>query len=275
MRDTHFFRKYTGYRGFANFMASDPDFFAVRRFDTLNARVLLTLQDHLSTLEEQLKTLDEKYCAKSAGDVNNGSVRDDQSDRAALIMEICDKLKDYSMSSHLRVVTLVDDNTDVILLAHSKLRSRGPASLHTISNVENWFYNNDGAIMEEERRFITHKEDLINISNTDKASMRRFLDSHIVFRLHWLWKKNLPSDTRDVDREVRRYGDDDRINSVTTTAILIVGTLMLIVPIWILAIITAPYTKLGLITAFIIIFLGTVSYATVATPSEALTATAA
>ncbi|KAI0882000.1 uncharacterized protein GGS22DRAFT_196164 [Annulohypoxylon maeteangense] len=273
--------KYTGYRGFTNFVASDPDFFVVRRFDTLNARVLLTLQDHLSALEERLSKLDEKYYAKSAEDVNNGSIRDDQSDRAALTMEICDKLKDYSkyiFASSIklpRVVSPVIDEIDEILLAHSELRSRGPASAHIISNVNNWFHNNDGAIMEEERRFITHKEDLINVTNSDKASMRRFLETHIVFRFHWLWKKDLPSDIREVDRKVRRYADDNRIDFITTIALSIIGMLMLIAPIWILAAIKAPYTKLGVITAFIVIFLVTVSYATVAKPSETLAATAA
>ncbi|KAI2464616.1 hypothetical protein F4781DRAFT_436213 [Annulohypoxylon bovei var. microspora] len=126
--------KYTGYRGFANFVASDPDFFVVRRFDTLNARVLSTLQGHLSALEERLNKLDEKYSAKSAEDVHNGSIRDDQPDRAALSMQICDKLKDYSMFSCLRTVAPVIDEIDTILLAHSELRSRDPASLHTISN---------------------------------------------------------------------------------------------------------------------------------------------
>lgn len=128
--------------------------------------------------------------------------------------------------------------------------------------------------MEEERRFIT-QEDLINISKSDKASMRQFLERHIVFRLHWLWKKDLPPDTQDVDRKVRRYGSDERIDFITTIAILVVGMIMLVVPIWILAIITMPYTKLGVITAFIVVFLVVVSYATVARPSETLAATAA
>lgn len=163
---------------------------------------------------------------------------------------------------------------DELLLAHSELRSREPARKRNIMNVENWFYNNDGAIMEEERRFIAH-EDLVSISKSAKATMRHFLETHIVFRLHWLWKKDAPNGTRDVDREVRRYVDDERIDIVTTITMLLAGLSMLVAPIWILAIVSNAYTKLGIITAFIIVFLGVISYATVAKPAETLAATAA
>lgn len=268
-------RKYTGYRGFTSFVASDPDFFVVRRFDRLNARVLLTLQDNLSLLEERLEVLDGNLSAKNAGDVNNGSVRDDIPDRAALLSEMCNKLKDYSTSlSSLGVIAVVDE-IDTILLSHSKVRSWGPAPDHAITNVENWFYNNDGAIVEKERRFITHKEDLISISKLDKPSMRRFLERHIVFRSHWLWKQDPPSDTRDVDRVMRRYEKDEKIDFVTTIVMLLVGMIMLLVPIWTLAVITTPFAKLGVITTFIVLFLLVVSYATIARPWETLAATAA
>lgn len=89
-------RKYTGYRGFASFVASDPDFVVLRRFDKLNARVLLSIQDHLSLLEEQLETLDNRYSAKAALDINNGSIRHDQPDRIAHLEKISKKLREYS-----------------------------------------------------------------------------------------------------------------------------------------------------------------------------------
>jgi hypothetical protein len=129
--------------------------------------------------------------------------------------------------------------------------------------------------MEKERRFITYKEDLISISKSEKAAMRQFIESHIVFRLHWLWKKDPPPETRDVDKEVRRYGSDEKIDRITTIAILVVGLSMLVAPIWILAVVSNAYTKLGVITAFIVIFLSVVSHATVAKPAETLAATAA
>ena len=93
------YRKYTGYPGFTTFVASDTDFFVVRRFDKLHARILLRLQDQVSALEEQLETLDTKYSAKAAGDINNGSFRDDRPDRTRILRRIRKKLRIYGRRS--------------------------------------------------------------------------------------------------------------------------------------------------------------------------------
>jgi hypothetical protein len=88
--------KFTGYRRFSQFLASDTDFLIIRRFDILNARVLLWLQDQLSVLETELETLDKQYSRREAEDVNNGTMRDEKHDRAELIEKIYEKLKEYS-----------------------------------------------------------------------------------------------------------------------------------------------------------------------------------
>src|ERR1700722_559445 len=64
--------KYTGYRVFSQFIASDNDFFVLRRFGTLNARVILALQDQLSKLEEDLEEIDNRCSRLNAGNINNG-----------------------------------------------------------------------------------------------------------------------------------------------------------------------------------------------------------
>jgi hypothetical protein len=43
-----------------------------RRFGTLNARIILALQDELSVAEEKLKKLGEDYSSKSAPRLHNG-----------------------------------------------------------------------------------------------------------------------------------------------------------------------------------------------------------
>lgn len=58
--------KYTGYKKYSWFLASDDHFMIFRRFGTLNARIILALQDELSVAEEKLKKLDEDYSSKSA-----------------------------------------------------------------------------------------------------------------------------------------------------------------------------------------------------------------
>ena len=89
--------KYLGYRAFSGFIASDNDFFVIRRFGTLNARIILALQDQLSQLEESLNALDMKYSHVECPDLNNGSFREDpKADRRKIIGDIKTALLEYS-----------------------------------------------------------------------------------------------------------------------------------------------------------------------------------
>jgi hypothetical protein len=80
-------------------MASDQAFFILRRFGTLNARVLLALQDEIVELEDQLNLLDEEASRKETPlNLDNGTFRDDPfSDRRELVTKILpEKLAKYS-----------------------------------------------------------------------------------------------------------------------------------------------------------------------------------
>ena len=89
--------KYVGYRGFSTFLASDNDFFILRRFGTLHARVLLALQDQISVLGETLNTIDREASRKEAPHLHNGSFRTDRvQDRMDLILQIDKRLREYS-----------------------------------------------------------------------------------------------------------------------------------------------------------------------------------
>jgi len=89
--------KYTGYPKYSAWVASSDDFFHVRKFKTLNARVILALQDEIVVLEEKLKTLDKTYSLTTMGPINNGSFRDDQQlTRVDTLEKIKLKLLEYS-----------------------------------------------------------------------------------------------------------------------------------------------------------------------------------
>jgi hypothetical protein len=90
--------KYIGYRGYADFIASENDFYILRRFASLNARVALSLQDQISVLEEQLDELDKHCSRRDAEDLHNGSFRDNREERTALVEMIYEKLTKYSTS---------------------------------------------------------------------------------------------------------------------------------------------------------------------------------
>jgi hypothetical protein len=88
--------KYIGYKVFSQWIGSDADFFVLRRFDSLNARVILALQWELCALERKLNELDIIHSAPDAPDVHNGSFKWDDPDRTELIGNIHKKLKEYS-----------------------------------------------------------------------------------------------------------------------------------------------------------------------------------
>ena len=97
--------KYLGYQSFSAFVASDNDFFILRRFSALSARVLLGLQDQLSRLEEDLEALEKTVREKDAPDIHNGSFRDEtEKAREALVCQAQRLLRDYSQSQFLSIV---------------------------------------------------------------------------------------------------------------------------------------------------------------------------
>ena len=90
--------KYAGYRSFCEFVSSDEDFFVLRRFGSLTARVLLDLQDQLARLEENLEDIEQQVRQRDAPDVHNGSFRQDpQAQRKEIIQEAQRVLREYSM----------------------------------------------------------------------------------------------------------------------------------------------------------------------------------
>lgn len=93
--------KYVGYKVFSRWVASDPSFFVLRRFGTLNVRVALSLQDEIAQLEEKLDYMDKKYSERDTVDTHNGTFRDEpftgDDDRQALVRDVLpEKLSRYS-----------------------------------------------------------------------------------------------------------------------------------------------------------------------------------
>lgn len=91
--------KYIGYRVFSKWIASDQSFFIIRRFGALQARVVLSLQDEIVRMEEELDSMDKAYSRRAVPDVvDNGSFRNDpwNNERGEVVKNIGEKLKYYS-----------------------------------------------------------------------------------------------------------------------------------------------------------------------------------
>lgn len=91
--------KYIGYRGYVDFIASENDFYIMRRFAALNTRAALALQDEVVLLEERLENLEKRYCRRDAENEHNGSLRKDREERRDLMREIVEALTKYSSST--------------------------------------------------------------------------------------------------------------------------------------------------------------------------------
>lgn len=71
------------------------------------------------------------------------------------------------------------------------------------------------------------------------------------------------------------YISDEKIDRFIATFIMTPGLVMLIAPLWILAFLGGLIQRLGVISAFIVLFVALVSVTTVAKPFESLAAAAA
>jgi len=96
--------KFEGYPTFSKWMASSNDFFLLRRFGTLNTRVLLMMQDKISRKELELEALDEQARVSPDDLGDSSSFRyDPWPERERLLSELKSQLKEYSRQpSNLR-----------------------------------------------------------------------------------------------------------------------------------------------------------------------------
>ncbi|KAI1172668.1 hypothetical protein F4777DRAFT_495460 [Nemania sp. FL0916] len=279
--------KYIGYKDLAAYVASDPDFFALRRFDRLHMRSLLTLQDQLCELEQKLDAMDSHFSQRSvklkgskpprvidtsqfsnelAGeslrDINNGTIRDDMADRAALVEEITAKLKEY----------------DEAMKRYAWMRRLSPAPERNIKNLETWFDNNEGAIMEAEKEFIEHRDELISMSSP-KSMARKWFEDQILLRadmgLRFLRKKRGQySALGSRDEKSTHVFSDQAMDTLESLAVFLAALVMLVGPLWILERLDTLQRKLIVITVFVFLCLGFLSLATLGRPFEKLAATA-
>ncbi|KAK9782859.1 putative DUF6594 domain-containing protein [Seiridium cardinale] len=250
--------KYVGYKAYAEFISSDDDFFLVRKFGALNARIALVLQDNIVQLEERLHNLDQKNSRKESDDVNNGTIRNDIQSRAELMEDIEKALGRYNN----------------FLIQLSKVKTFAKAPRRNVTSVRNWHYNHDyKAINADEQKYLDKEDDLVSISTKYKTPLRRLMDSSFRLRTLSLWKQK--KDVPFYDAEYVAYYSDKRMDRFASGLIVLLGITMLITPLWILQWLHSLTMRLVVITVFNSVFLLVLSVVLVARPFEALGATAA
>jgi hypothetical protein len=144
-----------------------------------------------------------------------------------------------------------------------------------VSNSYAWHYNHHGAILDEEQAYITHEDDLMAVCPREKASFRRFIGRLALARRHRFFHREPDGTESYHDPETHYLARLDRIDKLVSGIILVAGLVMLVVPLWILQFLGDNVVRLGVITAFVVLFLVVVATIAGAKPYESLAATAA
>ncbi|KAL2050846.1 hypothetical protein ABVK25_008907 [Lepraria finkii] len=261
--------RYRGYRTFCRWLASDDDFFVLRRFGSSSARVALFLQDQVVETEHALMNEDAEAEAVEEG-VDNGTFRRDlRPERLRILGDLLSQLERYHQ----------------FVLNHMELKSHPRASKFQINNVRQWLINANHPIAQEEVAFVGEEgeDDLIPVTSKPKTPLRRFIDKFNLLRLAACFrerKKNERLFTQDdFEMQTTVYSKDSILDGVVTFITVMLGLAMLIGPLWLLQRLSnnqsTLHARLGVITGFLALFTPLPSLFTVAKPFEVLAATAA
>jgi hypothetical protein len=149
--------RYVGYPGLVSYM-TETQSLIVRRFDDVHVRLLLYIQDQISQLETQLRTLDEQnYLEKG---IHNGTFRED-----------VDRVRVHVME-RLRILV---GEYDTMVLAFSRMQE-SKASEKAVGRLKEWLRKysgisgggqsppKGGAIARDELEWVEKANDLTDLS---------------------------------------------------------------------------------------------------------------
>ena len=150
-----------------------------RKFETLNNRILLYLQDEISEMEENLKELDAAITQEEGH--RTASRRSDPMypsqlkwQRQDLMCRIFSKVEQYSKSFDMVNQTAgIDYVTDLALSSYSNLaKCLEPASQLDINAYRAWIAEH-APLVEQETDFLLNKSDLTSISRSNVQMSRQ------------------------------------------------------------------------------------------------------
>lgn len=160
-------------------------------------------------------------------------------------------------------------NYNSILSLHS-------APSRNILNLETWFENNIGAIIDSETESLRHKDELVSIS-AHKSTMCELLERHLMYRNReklGLFKCSPQSISSPQIRGSLSTISDTTINRLGPIAVFLAVAMMLILPLWTLPALGSMQIKLFAISFFFLGWLTILSCANLGRPFEKLAATA-
>lgn len=130
--------------------------------------------------------------------------------------------------------------------------------------------------MQDEQNFVHETEELISFPKL-KSPIRLLFERRVVLGSRRLFGPLFRKEVRHMsahDKEVAYYYDDGLLDRFTVFTMLVAVLVMLIAPLWILQALREVHHKLGIITAFTVMWLGILSYGTNGKVFEKLAAVA-
>ncbi|KAK7918079.1 hypothetical protein PG985_009953 [Apiospora marii] len=250
--------KERSYRSVATFLDSDENFMIYRRFGYLHSRTLLRLQDRLRALEYKLDQYDNEDAADEREKLLLMS-RD--SDEAA-----CRKL----MKDMPDVVTRTQilDEIETVL---------GKYAERDYQSVESHMHNTK-PLMDEEYRFIYHKEDLITLRDGREMAVLDSITERLLQTFHC---PLLQRELEKTDDPNVYYYSKSRKDSFNTAILCLVLIGLLVLPIFVLYNLLhdhpnqKSYTvSIGVLLVFVLVFSAVLSLFTKARRHEIFAAAA-
>ncbi|KAF1957581.1 hypothetical protein CC80DRAFT_515725 [Byssothecium circinans] len=228
--------KYQGYREFSKWMASDDDFFLLRKFESLNATTLVWLQYRISAQEERLEEIHKSVEESTDSDwQRNSSFAWDavwMPERTKIMGELSDLLLQYNQSIH----------------AFSKIRARPRAGARQIKNVVIRLKRE--LISPKESEFVERTADLMSINPRMIPPLGRWLESSRNLHLSKVFRaKFMPG--LHVESPFTVYSSDEAFENFTTVSIIVSGVALLLAPLWCLDHVSTSKARLGVITGFL------------------------
>jgi hypothetical protein len=162
-----------GFPRLAAFQSSEANFSLYRSFSYLHSRVLLDLQDEITSLERELDEIDlddldadpDRLRSREL-DVDRASREGSSRNRRVILREIKTKLMEYGTSDPSPTMLDIDliSDTDEVLLKARQLESFQKPSDRNYRNVRR-YHHNTAPLMDAEMDSIRSKEDIVSLHN--------------------------------------------------------------------------------------------------------------
>ena len=159
------------------------------------------------------------------------------------------------------------------MLSFSQIRTRRSAQKYQIENIEAWFWNHPTAIAKEEQEFVRKAGDVVALVARVKSPLRLLLEKFRSVLTCSMFRAKQRTD--QVQSFTTSCYSNAKFDAFVTAVLIFSGILLLLGPMWTLQCMTNNTKRLGVITAFILLFTSLLASATVAKPFEVLAATAA